>query len=245
MLIKTPLPKQTMDIYSLLLKRGALNAEQIGKELQIFPQAVYRSIEQLKAMGCVSRQDGYPARFGAVPIAESVETFSLLQREWFLKAFIASHNNKDAYAGRDPTMSFIESREMMFEKMLPDFENVKEEVNLLISGDEAPAEVMLAQKNIIERGGRIRTLVQKRTKENESFLQARKQIGEWVRVHAPVNARLMLFDKKVAYVMSYDPNNYVKSMGIRFDYAPLAQLMNMLFLQYWEKGDEIQGAMKG
>lgn len=239
MQIKAPLPKQTMDIYSLLLKRGSLNAEQIGKELQIFPQAVYRSIEQLKAMGCINKESGYPARFGAIPVTESVETFSLLQREWFLKAFIAAQSKKANFAGKEPVISFIESREQMFEKMLPDFENVTQEVNLLISGDEAPAEIMLAQKNIVDRGGIVRTLVQKRNKDNEHFLQTRKKMGEQVRAHALVNARLMLFDKKIAYVMSYDPTNFIKSTGIRFEYAPFAQLMNMLFLQYWEKGIEV------
>jgi sugar-specific transcriptional regulator TrmB len=236
MQVKSPLPKQTMDIYSLLLEKGALNAEQIGKELKIFPHAVYRAIDQLKFFGCVNQQKKYPAVFMAQPVSESVETFALLQREWFLNAFIASQSKTGSASGKEPTISFIESREQMFEKMLPDLNSVKEELNLLISGDEAPAEIMLAQKNIVDRGGTVRTLVQKRNKENEHFLQARKKMGEHVRVHTLVNARLMLFDRKIAYVMSYDPNNFIKSTGIRFEYAPLAQLMTMVFLQYWEKG---------
>jgi hypothetical protein len=127
----------------------------------------------------------------------------------------------------------------MFEKMLSDFENLKEELSLLISGDEAPAEIMLAQKKFIERGGVIKTLVQKRNGENESFLQAHKRLGEQVRVLESVQARLMLFDRRIVYVMSYDPQNIVKSTGIRFEYAPLGQLMDTLFMQYWDKGQEL------
>jgi sugar-specific transcriptional regulator TrmB len=235
---KSPLPNQTKEIYSLLLKKGALNAEQIGKELHIFPHAVYRSIDQLKSLGCIHQIGQRPAMFEAQPVTESVETFSLLQREWFLKAFLANQNGNNSFE-EQVTISFIESREAMFEKAIDDLENVKREINFLASGDEIPAEIMLAQTNALKRGVVIRSLFQKRTKENESFLQARKQMGEMIRIYKPVNVRIFLFDQKVTYVMSYDSSNYIKSMGIRFEYAPLGQLMHALFMQYWEKGKEL------
>ncbi len=239
MLVKSPLPNQTKDIYSLLLKKGALSAEQIGKELNIFPHAVYRSVDQLKSMGCVDQIGKRPALFQAQPVSDSVETFALMQREWFLKAFLTSQNNSGNFSSGELQTSFIESREDMFEKMLPDFAKVEKELNLLVSGDEVPAEVILAQKKLLDKGVVIRSLFQNRTHENEKFLQARRNMGEQVRVYKPVNLRIMLFDRKIAYVMSYDPNNYIKSTGIRFEYAPLGQLMHGLFMQYWEKGKEL------
>jgi len=239
MLLKSPLPNQTKDIYSLLLKKGALSAEQIGKELNIFPHAVYRSVDQLKSLGCVDQVGRRPALFQAQPVTDSVETFALMQREWFLKAFLNSQKDKNGFSTGELQTSFIESREDMFEKFLPDFENVKEELDLLISGDEIPAEIMLAQKRLLDRGVVIRSLFQNRTEKNEKFLQARKRMGEQVRIYKPINLRIMLFDRKIAYVMSYDPTNYIKSTGIRFEYAPLGQLMHGLFMQYWEKGKEL------
>lgn len=239
MLLKSPLPNQTRDIYTLLLKKGPLNAEQIGKELNIFPHAVYRSTDQLKSLGCVSQISTRPALFEAQPVHDSVETFSLLQREWFLKAFLAKHKKQDGFIEQDLQTSFIDSREGMFDRMVPDFETIKEELDLLISGDEAPAEIILAQKHFIERGGIIRTLAQKRNEQNEPFLKAHKQMGEQVRVIDLVKTRLMIFDRRIVYVMSYDPENIFKSVGIRFDYAPLGQLMHSLFMQYWEIGKEI------
>lgn len=239
MLVKSPLPNQTKDIYSLLLKKGALSAEQIGKELNIFPHAVYRSVDQLKSLGCIDQIGKRPAIFQAQPVTDSVETFALMQREWFLKAFLTSQRSLGSFSSGELQTSFIESREDMFEKMQPDYAAVKEELNLLISGDEVPAEVILAQKKLLERGVLIRSLFQNRTKENEQFLFARKRMGEKVRVYKPINLRIMLFDRKIAYVMSYDPQNYIKSTGIRFEYAPLGKLMHGLFMQYWEKGKEL------
>ena len=239
MVVKSPLPNQTKDIYSLLLKKGPLSAEQIGKELNIFPHAVYRSVGQLKSLGCINQVGNRPALFEAQPVSESVEVFSLLQREWFLKAFLTSQKSKQGSALDELQISFIESREDMFDKFLPDFDTVEEELDLLISGDEIPAEVMFAQKKLIEKGVLIRSHFQNKTKKNESFLQARKRMGEEVRVYKPLNTRIMIFDKKIAYIMSYDPHNYIKSTGIRFEYPPLAQLMHGLFMQYWEKGKEL------
>ncbi len=66
-----------------------------------------------------------------------------------------------------------------------------------------------------------------------------QKLGEQIRICKPVNARIFLFDRRVVYVMSYDPNNYIKSIGIRFEYAPLGQMMHGLFMQYWEKGEEL------
>src|SRR5258708_4901143 len=116
MLLKAPLPNQTKDIYSLLLRKGPLNAEQIGKELKIFPHAVYRSTDQLRSLGCVNQVGNRPALFEAQPVNESVETFSLLQREWFLNAFLYSQQDKNGFSNGNLQTSFIESREDMFER---------------------------------------------------------------------------------------------------------------------------------
>lgn len=239
MLFKSPLPNQTIDIYSLLLQKGPLNAEQISKELNIFPHAVYRSTDQLKSLGCVGQLGKHPALFEAQPVNESVETFTLLQREWFLKAFLANQKNEGEIKEGQLNLSFIESRINMQEKEINDLENAKDEVNLLVSGDELPAELMFALKKAIDRGVRIQEIVQKNSGENNSVLQARKKMGMHLRYHQPVNARLLVFDRKIVYFMSYEPGKFFESNGIRFEYAPIGQLMNALFMQYWEKGKEL------
>jgi len=239
MQIKSPLPKQTKDIYSLLLRRGQLNAEQIGKELDIFPHAVYRSIDQLKSLGCVNQLGKHPAFFAAQPVNESVEIFTLLQREWFLRAFLESRKKNNAFDGEQLNITFIESREMMFEISVEDMEKTNKEFCLFISGDEKPAEVTLAQNNLIKRGVVIKTLAQRRDSENEQMLQSMKRAGEEVRIHPVVNARILIFDRHIVYVTSYDPTNHLKSTGIRFEYAPLGQLMHGLFMHYWEQGKEL------
>lgn len=238
MQFKSPLPKQTKNIYSLLLKGGILSAEKIGKELKIFPHAVYRSINQLKALGCVNQTGKHPAFYEAQSIDDSIETFTLLQREWFLNEFTKNAKNKNKSSKEQLNISFIESREMLFEKALSDIDNAKEEMENLASGDELPAEIMLAQKNALERGVNIRTLFQKKNKENESFIRARTKMGEQIRIYKNVNVRIVIFDRKIVYFMSYDPANYIKSTGIRFEYAPMGQLIHNLFEQYWEKGIE-------
>jgi sugar-specific transcriptional regulator TrmB len=234
---KSPLSKQTKGIYSLLLDKGPLSAEQIANELNIFPQAVYRSTQQLQKLGCVNQFGKHPAVFGAISAIDAVETFTLLQREWFLDAFVNSQQNNSIEL--KPNITFIESREMLFEKSLSDINNLKEEMDNLASGDELPAEIMLAQKNALDRGVNIRTIFQKRDEKNESFIRARTLMGEQFRISKALNTRIVIFDRRVVYVMSYDPTNYLKSVGIRFEYDSLGQLMYQLFLQYWKQSADL------
>ena len=237
--VKSPLSKQTNNIYSLLLEAGPMNAGQISKQLDIFPQAVYRSTKQLEVFGCISKTGTHPALFQAIPVGDSVETFMLLQRDLFLNTFSKKSHEKATSLEKKLNITFIESRQMLFEKALFDIQNAKEEMNNLASGDELPAEIMLAQKEALDRGVTIRTLFQKRTEKNESFIKARMKMGEQIRILPSLDTRIVIFDRKVVYIMSYDPTNYIKSTGIRFEYAPFGQLMYQLFSQYWERGVEV------
>ncbi|MBP9797881.1 hypothetical protein KBC70_01915 [Candidatus Woesebacteria bacterium] len=239
MQLKSPLSKQTRNIYSLLLAKGPLSAVDIGNELSIFPHAVYRSTRQLESLGCIKQTGKHPALFQAIPINDSVETFAMMQRDLFLNTFLKGPMNKKNSLPTELNITFIESREMMFEKALADIQNAKDEMDNLASGDELPPEIMLAQKEALDRGVRICTLFQKRNEENESFIKARVNMGEQIRLSQPLNARIVIFDKRVVYIMSHDPSDYIRSMGIRFEYAPLGQLMFQQFLQYWEKGTEL------
>ncbi len=236
MKLKLPLSKQTRNIYSLLLAKGPMSAVDIGKDLDIFPHAVYRSTRQLESLGCINQTGKHPALFQAIPINDSVETFAMVQRDLFLSTFLKSPMNKKTSLPEDLNITFIESREMMFEKALSDINNAKEEMDNLASGDELPAEIMLAQKEALDRGVIIRTLFQKRNEENESFIEARVKMGEQIRISELLNTRIVIFDKRIVYVMSYDPSDYIKSIGVRFEYAPIGQMMYQLFLQQWENG---------
>ncbi len=216
-----------------------MTAQQIAKELHIFPHAVYRSTRQLQILGCTNTSAKHPVLFEAVPVNESVETFTLQQRDMFLNTFLKTPVKKNTSFEGDLNISFVESREMLFEKALSDIENAKEEMLNLASGDELPAEIMLAQKNALERGVAIKTLFQKRNEKNEAFIQARMKMGEQIRISEALNSRIVIFDRKIVYVMSYDPSNYIKSIGIRFEYAPFGQMMHQTFLQHWERGIEV------
>jgi sugar-specific transcriptional regulator TrmB len=236
--MKTPLSQQAQDIYSLLLAKGPMNATQIAAELNIFPHAVYRSTKQLQALGSVNIMGKHPALFEAKPVIESVEMFALLQRDWFLSTFLTD-SAQNPLLQKDLNISFIDSREMLFEKALLDIQHAREEMDNLASGDELPAEIMLAQKQALDRGVTIRTLFQKRNEYNESFIQARTKMGEQMRITEALNTRIVIFDRRIVYIMSYDPTNYIKSNGIRFEYAPVGQLMYQVFMKHWAKGIEV------
>ena len=48
-----------------------------------------------------------------------------------------------------------------------------------------------------------------------------------------------MFDHQVVYFTSYDPKNRHQAIGMRFDFAPYAQMMDELFEQRWKLAKEI------
>lgn len=229
--------KRTASIYSLILARGPLTAREIGEALKIFSNAVYRSTKTLEYFGCVTRSGKHPTKFVATPPGEAIETYSLLLRESFLRVFAEPHIQKHDRGMIN--VEFIQSRQTMFDKSAEDLRNTKKEAHLIVSGDEAPAEVMLEDKRAIERGVSIKMLVQKRNQSNEALLQNWKRIGIEVRLTPPLNARILIHDERIVYFMSYDSKNIRASIGIRFEYEPLGRLINTIFLERWRTAERL------
>ncbi len=227
-------------VYKLLLQDGSLTVQEIASKLRIFPHAIYRNVKQLETLGCICHSGKYPARYIAKQPLESVETFLCLYREWFLKTFnTACSPNGRTFSGHieTPNIEFIESRSAMFGKAISDMQSVEKEIDLIISGDETPAEIMLENKRAIERGVSIKMLVQKRNKLNEALLCNWQRIGLEVRVCQPIHARISIYDSDTVYFMSYHPENIGSSTGIRFQYKPFARLMKSLFDKLWKTAE--------
>ena len=57
-----------------------------------------------------------------------------------------------------------------------------------------------------------------------------------------MRARVVVIDGQITHFGSYDPLRQPESMGVRFDYAPYATMMDELFEQRWKLSKEISFA---
>ena len=65
-------------------------------------------------------------------------------------------------------------------------------------------------------------------------------MGMKVKYYPIMEARIIIFDAKIAYITSYDPKRKEEAIGVRFQYPPIARILQELFDQRWSKAKEIK-----
>jgi sugar-specific transcriptional regulator TrmB len=229
------LPPQARAAYKLLLAENGLTANQIGKKLGIFPNAVYRSLETLKKFGCVTEQDIYPAIYIAVAPPEAVERFLLLSREGFLSTFSKSEQAQT----EELKINFIKDRDALLKKYVVDAKTATREIGLIISGHELPNDVYFENLKAIRRGVKIKIIVQRYDQANKSVINSWQECGVEVRYLEAVNVRLVVIDHKIVHLLSYDQKEGLSGLGVKVDYPPFAEMLSNVFDNKWQEAQPI------
>ncbi len=231
---------QAASIYRLLINSQPMTAANIGERLDIYPHAVYRAVKSLTQIGLIDQSNEYPVQYKAKSSDDALNLYLNNARESFLSSFFAHGIDTNAsVANKGLQTTFIKNRQDMLRQSDEDMTGAKKEVNMIISGLIASAETILAYKRASERGVRIRFIVQRLDESNEEMLRNWKKLGIEVRYYPLIEARILIFDSKIAYIVSYNPQNKEEGVGVRFNYAPVSLLMNDLFEKRWELAEEI------
>jgi sugar-specific transcriptional regulator TrmB len=234
-LLKSPAP-QAGEIYSLLAKRGSMSAKEIGKHLRIFPNAVYRMTRQLLGLGFVEEIYSYPVKFQAKPANEAITLYTATIKQNFYEML----DLKDSVSS-NIKISFFQTRKDLLKLFAKDAAKAKRQINIIVSGHEIPAETTLAYKRAIDHGVKIRKLIQNKDEENIRLAKNWQKMGIGTRYTPLMQARVVIFDGQIIHFGSYDPKRQQESMGVRFDYAPYALMMDELFEQKWQMSKDING----
>ncbi len=228
---------QAKAIYRLLSSGKSLTAAEISSRLNIFPNAVYRGAKVLEKFGFVRKVGRYPIVFFALHPATPLGLYAKVVKDSLAESFSQTTLPKTA---TNLDVSFINNRAELLEKTNIDFENCEKEACLIVSGLEVPAETMLEYKKSIDRGVRVRIVVQNLDEVRKEMLSNWQKMGIEVRHYPLIEARIFVFDAKVAYISSYNPNLQEEGLGVRFNYPPVAAIMSDLFEQRWEEAKEIK-----
>ena len=231
------IPPQSAKVYGFLTSHDARSAKEIAKALNIFPHAVYKAIQPILELGLVYKLPGYPTKFQARPMSEAVNIYSSVIGQNFLEAF-GKHQTRGKTFFR-LELNFIQTRKERLEFLYKDTATAKAEINLIASGLEVPAEMILAYKRAMERGVIIRIIVQNLNEVNQNMLNNWKRLGVAVKYSPGIGARIYIFDREVLYLSSYDSEDKREAIGVRFAYAPIAKLMDELFEQRWKAAKDI------
>jgi sugar-specific transcriptional regulator TrmB len=221
-------------IYGLLENHKAFTAREIGGRLGIFPNAVYRDIKDLLDIGLVELIKERPIRYKAKDKSAAMELCAAVIKQNLHDAFGLSEGDKGTLK-----ISFFNTRKDMLKQTQDEAQKTKSRINVIISGHEIPAETFLAFKKAVDRGVKVRVLIQGQDEEMLRVARAWKKIGSQVKFISIVHARILTYDGRVTYFGSYDIAKQPEAVGVRFDYVPYANLMDEMFEQRWKMGKEI------
>lgn len=235
------LSPQCQALYRILLASDCpLSAKELASQLHIFHSTIYRLTEPLIDMGLITKTNTYPYGFTAKNVDEGLSLFLLHQNEWFSHQFFPSNKSvgekrKNSQSREEIRLSFIQSRDELMNKSAEEIVQATKTVDLLRSGHEISADVMLAITEAKKRNVLIRMLIQDYSNENADQVKYWQKNGILVRKTTLRHVRLMIYDASVIYFMSYKHDDSNKDLGMKISYSPLAVIFSQLFEQWWQK----------
>ncbi len=239
------LSKQASDLYKILSQKGALTALQIGRFLDIHQHAVYRLADHLIQIGMVEEITARPKLFRAKNISQSRENYLSSQRSWFDEVMsgikirsIKTNINKT----NEFQISFIQGREQFFEQCARDLRSATQKANFIILGLKTgiSPELLLEEKNAVERGVPVNIIAQEYNPENKIVLRAWRQAGLNVKYGKSIGFHLVLIDNTISYLMTYDPQDKLKRYAVRIIHQPINQQLQLIFHKHWKVAKVIE-----
>ena len=233
---------QSQAVYQILLETThPLSAKDLAERLHVVSSLVYRLIQPLVEMGLVTQTTPYPYQFRAKPLDEGLSLFLLQQTDWFYKQFssdITTKTQKDA-APQEIQLSFVQSRDELMNRSAEEIAKAHTSVDLLRSGHEIPADVMLEIMEARKRNVTVRMLIQDYSQENAHQVAYWQQNEIFVRRTSQHHVRLMLYDASIVYFMSYKHADSQKDIGVKITYPPFALILSQLFDNWWKNAEKI------
>ncbi len=236
-IIKT-VSEQTAEVYKLLSTGRTLRVQEIAKELGVLPNGIYRATDKLVDIGAIETVEGYPVSFRAVPAHTALNLYLTATAQNF-KRTLGVTSQTTQPTGTEPKISLIKDRESMLLRSTRDIRKAERSIDFVVSGLMVPDDTYLAYRQAIAKGVKVRAIVQVRHEVGGKRLEQWKELGIAVRYLPDLRLRLLIYDRRITYIASQDPQNQSSGFGIRFEYKPLAEQMTNLFEQNWQKAQEL------
>lgn len=228
---------QTRQIYKILIEENcALTSGELALKIRVSASDIYRLTKTLLDIGLIEKIKGRPVKFQAKPVSEGSGFFLLNESRWFDDQFGLQIQVKEQ---ADMQMEFIQGRDELMRVSATETDKCSKSVDLLRSGHEIPPDTMRATVQAIQRGVKVRMLIQDYGEEN------REQVDNWLRNGILVrkttlkHLRLMLYDSKVCYFMSYKHTDSGQDQGMKIVYPPFAAILSEYFNKLWQESEKI------
>jgi sugar-specific transcriptional regulator TrmB len=240
-LVKLGLTKQEARIYQILVEEGPMNAIQLSQKIKILPNAVYRLINKLQEKNFVTTTEKGRRTFKAIPPTIAVKAYSnnkILEIEK-LKDQAIENLIKGKTKTTETQVNFINSRQEIFNQSIVMIKQAKKEILIISIGESIPDELILTNRDALNRGVAVKMIAHKYDAGNEQLLKSWIKMGWQVRHYPDWGFHLVIVDGITSILSVNNPKNTEDRIGLQFFSTGLSKALKDYFYFIWEKSIKV------
>jgi len=239
--VKLGLSEQEARVYLTLLEQGPLSVKELAKSISVLPNALYRLFNELVIKKLVTNTQTHPAIYKAISPSIAFDAFvkkQITEMELIKNDVIRCLKVQNT---QDQTrIDLIESAREFFLAYSRLAIKAKNEILIISIGEEVPEEVLLANRDCLQKGVVIRFIAHKFDQSNKDILERWLKMGLEVRHYSDWGFHLVVFDRKMSLLSANDPKNTNNRLGMQIFSAGLSKALSDYFYFIWEKSSPIK-----
>lgn len=239
-LIKFGLSKQEAGTYLSLLQNGPLSVKELSEYVRVFPNALYRLLKELEEKGLIVSTGKHPNVFKALPPSISLEAFvkkQIAEVELNKETILSQLQQKGI---TDQThIDVLGGKREFFRAYVEMAKNAKKQVDIISIGEEIPEEIILTNRDCLERGVTIRFIAHSHNKNNKDLLARWVKMGLLVRHYPDGGFHLVIMDNTRSLLSVNNPKNTDDRLAIKIFSEALSKSLGDYFNTIWERATPI------
>lgn len=231
------LSDDAVKLYHVVQAHGDITALIAGDCLHKLPNALYRLFYELEKLGLVSRIAGRPLIFRAT--GSTVGFSSAYTMKTHLLAKLLARTGEDIIAHDQPEI--LIGKQMLYERYLPLADAALSNIRVYTIGIAYSDEFVRVQQAAIDRGVRIRHIIQERSPSNYYVLNTWRTLGVDIRILPGLRGfHLMIFDDNAAMVSFSSPDDTENRVTIVVRHPGSITPLIALFESLWQESGQIK-----
>lgn len=240
-LIKLGFTPNEARVYKFLMDNGPASVVSLAKKLKVYPNALYRLLSKLTAKELISSTGKHPAIYRAISPQFAFDGF-VKKREAELKTIrdLVTDQLTPEAENNQTRIDLLKSSRDFFLTYSELAKGAVKEILVISIGESVPEEVMLANRDALERGVNIRFIAHKCDSTNRDLLRNWKKMGLEVKHFPDWGFHLVVFDGMKSMLSVNNPNNTDERIALVIYSRGLAKAYSDYFYSVWDKAEEIK-----
>lgn len=234
--VKFGFSKQEAMVYLLIYKNGPISAKDIAQRIKASPNSLYRILEKLNQKKLVSSFNDWPKTYKAIPphiafdlLAKNKIIEIEESKEKLINLLPKPSNNND-----QTKIEVIGGVKELFNSYIDLSNKTKKEIYIISIGEEVSNEVLLANRDSLERGIKIFFIAHKFDQSNRNLLIRWQRMGIEVR-HLPGQGfHLVIFDQNQTLLSASNPQNPKDRSTVHISSPEISKALAQYFNSVWK-----------